>query len=581
MKHRHLLFCLLLSFVFLALFLPRLPGFAQTAVPEGYIGISDRAGLEALSATPDGNYILLNDIDLSAAPWEPLCTSDAPFSGVLDGNGFTLYAMNVSSDLAGLFACLDGATVKNLTVTGASDGAISGILAGKIVRSTVENCTVSGTVNTGFFGGGFGGQVSETSTTFRGCTSSVALNVTGTEDSEVFAGGFVGAVYGGGQVFSDCEFTGALTLSGSRVSAGGMVGEAVGAVTFADCGNEGTLTLKETSFAAVGGIAGRAGRGETSFLRCSFRAEYASESCAGTLLLGGICGEISASAPVSVHQCVSRGTLVGRGHPDFAESEGLFLCTACQAPLAESAVSAYVGGIVGVSRALEGSVTLSQCASLSFLYGDGSAVVLGGIAGVNRSDGALALISDCFADGRVVCDSPIRKDLFSSVGGIAGQNTGTGKAELKHCISFSEVSVKHPLLDGAVVGLNTPGFDSPGQALVTQCYFPAGKREFYATPLSGSACQDPASYEGLDFEKVWKTDALSGLPLLQMSEGVVSCPEGDIDGNGKVTRYDGVLLARYFAGNAPLSAAQLARADFNGDGQINALDAALILRSVS
>ncbi len=583
MKRCNLLIFCFLSLVFLALFLPRLPGFAQSAVPEGFTGITDRAGLEAVTAAPDGKYILLNDIDLSAEPWVPLCTEDAPFTGVFDGNGFTVYAFSATAEAGavGLFSHLDGATVKNLTVKGAVTGPVAGILVGKIARSTLENCTFSGTVNTGFFGGGAAGQISESGTTFTDCTSDVDVSGTGAESSEVFVGGFAGAVYGADQVFSGCEFQGSLTLSGSDVVAGGIVGEAGGAVTFADCGNEGTLALSYTDFAAVGGIAGRAGKGETSFLRCSFRADYGSTVCSGVLQMGGICGEISAAAPVTVTECVSLGSLAGAGHPDFAENEGVFSCIACQTLLTEGSLSAYVGGIAGTVRAAEGAVTLSRCRSAATLSGSGSAVVLGGIAGVNRSDGQPAVISDCLADGRVYCDSPIRGNLFSFAGGIAGQNTGTGRAELLHCLSFAEVVATHSLLEGAVVGLNAPDFGSEGVAAVTECYFPVGQRDFYATPLEGSLLSDPVAYVGLDFELVWKTDPISGLPLLREEGGVASCPVGDLDGNGKVTRYDGLLLTRYLTGKTTLTAAQLARADFNGDGNIDALDGALLLRSVS
>ncbi len=582
MKRCRVFVCFVLSFVFLSVFLPRLPGFAQTAVPEGYTGISDREGLEAVSASPDGKYILLNDIDLSSAPWVPLCTEDAPFTGTFDGNGFTVYAMNVSDQTkaCGLFSFLDGATVKNLSVSGSSDGPIAGLLAGKIAGGLVEDCTVRGTVNTSYFGGGLVGQISENGTTVTRCMSDVALNGTGTADSELLLGGFCGGVYGAGTVFSDCEFSGSLTTSGSHLAVGGIAGAAQGSVTFSRCGNEGTLSLKYTDSASVGGIAGRAGSARTDFSDCSFRGEFASQNCGGVLFLGGICGNISALAPVTVSRCVSRGTLVGYGHGDFSESEPR-VCTVCNTSLADSGVSSYVGGIGGLVLAQTGSVTLSECISFSYLYGDGTSVILGGIAGVNRSEGSPAVISDCYADGKVICDSPVRGDLFSSLGGIAGQNTGTGRAEIRNCVSFSELYAGYPLLDGAVVGLNTPDFDSEGVAAVTQCYFSAGKREFYATPLSGGQLTDPAAYVGLDFETVWKMDEISGLPHLRMGDGVSSCPAGDIDGNGKVTRYDAVLLSRYFAGNATLTAAQLSRADFNLDGQVNALDSALILRSVS
>ena len=93
----------------------------------------------------DGNYILMNDIDLTAATsengewsynkqgWRPICTTDGNdiitegFTGVFDGNGYTISGLNLSSvgtkdssnrtyPVSGLFATSSG-TIKNLTMS--------------------------------------------------------------------------------------------------------------------------------------------------------------------------------------------------------------------------------------------------------------------------------------------------------------------------------------------------------------------------------------------------------------------------------------------------------------------------------
>ena len=55
---------------------------------------------------------------------------------------------------------------------------------------------------------------------------------------------------------------------------------------------------------------------------------------------------------------------------------------------------------------------------------------------------------------------------------------------------------------------------------------------------------------------------------------------GDVDGENGITRADALLVIRYLVGLESLTEEQLARADVNGDGKVNALDAAAILRMI-
>lgn len=95
----------------------------------GFTPISDRAGLEAIAADPQGKYVLTRHIDLSDAPWSPI-----PFSGVLDGNGYAIYNVTIVEPaqtpiktvdgnhkeydtlFAAFFSRADGAQIDNLTM---------------------------------------------------------------------------------------------------------------------------------------------------------------------------------------------------------------------------------------------------------------------------------------------------------------------------------------------------------------------------------------------------------------------------------------------------------------------------------
>ena len=92
--------------------------FAQTE-------ISDVAGLKAIAKDLNGSYVLTQDITLSDNEWIPIGTSDRPFTGTLDGKGFTIKGLTVGdgakddSNNKAFFGFTNGATVQNIAFTSA------------------------------------------------------------------------------------------------------------------------------------------------------------------------------------------------------------------------------------------------------------------------------------------------------------------------------------------------------------------------------------------------------------------------------------------------------------------------------
>lgn len=101
----------------------------------------------------DTQFRLLEDIDLGDKNWMPIGGDDAPFSGVFDGNGHTIYGLNVPDAASpGLFGNLgDNGTIRNLIVQGFVTG---GTQAGYGAMATGGICSVSeGKIqNCGFYG---------------------------------------------------------------------------------------------------------------------------------------------------------------------------------------------------------------------------------------------------------------------------------------------------------------------------------------------------------------------------------------------------------------------------------------------
>ena len=101
------------------------------------------------------NYILTDDIALTdyqaGAGWIPIGTSEAPFTGTLNGNGHSITGLIINNDDligGGLFNEISGAIIENLTIT---DASITGyrklaILVSIAQSSTIKDCTISGAV---------------------------------------------------------------------------------------------------------------------------------------------------------------------------------------------------------------------------------------------------------------------------------------------------------------------------------------------------------------------------------------------------------------------------------------------------
>lgn len=153
----------------------------ETEVPEGYTGIYDIADLWGIRNNPEGNYILMNNIDITeetqeggswdaGTGWEPIET----FSGILDGNGYQIIGLNYHDtegkySRGGFIGTLNGGTVKNLGLkniklsTNTRSSYIGGIAA-FVDGGVIEKCYTSGEIctnaNTARWIGGIAGLIS-------------------------------------------------------------------------------------------------------------------------------------------------------------------------------------------------------------------------------------------------------------------------------------------------------------------------------------------------------------------------------------------------------------------------------------
>lgn len=183
----------------------------------------DGKGTYSLSGV---SFYLANDIALTGT-WKPVGNGVSAvkdfFAGTFDGCGHTISGLNVQGSTVnqGLFAAINKATIRNLSVSGTvscgTKNYVGGIV-GKVQDGTIENCSFSGSVTGGGYTGGIAGGIAggrnSNNVTISGCVN--AADVTGTT-----AGGILG-YWNNTAAIRDCYNTGSVTGS---AKAGDIVGQ--------------------------------------------------------------------------------------------------------------------------------------------------------------------------------------------------------------------------------------------------------------------------------------------------------------------------------------------------------------------
>lgn len=239
------------------------PSFAKTGTLEGdgsadnpYL-IEDVYDLETFrnivntSDSCESCAKLTCDIELSGE-WTPFNSVSGyvttAFKGTFDGDYHKISGLYINSDSSnqGLFACINGGTVKNLIVEGnvtSSNSYIGGIV-GKIQQGTVVNCAFQGSVITtksgGYAGGiaGYAGNTASQTAVISGCVNNADI----TGETRGFAGGITG--YAKYANITDCYNTG--KINGASRS-GGIAGQLQNNCTASNCYNTGIINGSETA----------------------------------------------------------------------------------------------------------------------------------------------------------------------------------------------------------------------------------------------------------------------------------------------------------------------------------------------
>lgn len=434
--------------------------------------------------------------DLSEHTWTPMGTSsnvDEYFKGTFDGNaesGTTITGLTIlnASGYNGLFALVNSATIKNVTLTtgyislsserytrvggivghvtgttkiencsfegtiDASDGSskeynnIGGIVGETYSQTTIKNCRTDGTIfGNGYYMGSIVGysyaSSAEINVTITGCTNEAEIR----PDSCTAVGGIVGySGITGKLTVDECVNNGAITNNASTSSnkatnLGGIVGRINGADSAAITGCTNSAALTSGNSENMGGIVGWSGR-LTTIEKChnsgtvtnSIVGEYPEQT-----YTGGILGRME-TKDLSLNQCSNQGAVSGSAKNN-----------------------AYVGGIVGQFYCVGGNIEKCYNAGDCTVTSAQNNAFVGGLIGDSSNNSSALTLQNSYNVGTI---SNAASSSYSYIGGLIGQ---AENSSIKTSYNAGEIKETGNNV-GAIVG----SIDNPSS--VTECYYWSG-----------------------------------------------------------------------------------------------------------
>ncbi|MBR3780069.1 MAG: hypothetical protein IKK63_02560 [Clostridia bacterium] len=246
---------------------------AETKIPDGYTTIYTAEEFNNIRNNLDGKFILMNDIDLSVYEnWEPIGTSSSPFTGELDGNGYSVNNLSLKSETEetnnlGLFGFMHSASIGNLKLENTEINVnypyystyFIGSVAAYCSDSKIYSCNAQGTISIiaggDIYVGGIVGYIKDRNavTEVTDCISEMKINVVGKDESffrpaviqYTYAGGIVGFASAEAKI-TGCTNKGDISVDSINV---GIVGSIFGhseKINVSECVNSGKIKASGT-----------------------------------------------------------------------------------------------------------------------------------------------------------------------------------------------------------------------------------------------------------------------------------------------------------------------------------------------
>lgn len=343
------------------------------------IKLSSANDLQQLHLYPNGHFELTQNIDISLTEWVPVGTDSKPFTGEINGGGFSINGLKITTLQDNLQAY----------------GFIGVAKEGKIYDIAFTNINISlpSVQNTVYVGGVIG--YNEGAILDKVLTSGTIMLANHSSSYNSYAGGIVGYTFV--DDITNCENRANIT---AKTVAGGIVGykEATAELNrFVDNNNSGTISAN-----IAGGIIGDG-------VICMVKNSVNTGNVNGASFAGGIIGR---------SDCVAR--------VDRCKNEGEIVANSTTSTQIQAA-----GGIVGKIVTINTNY-YDQTSFIANSYNTGeisSVYEAGGILGATASAIIKIDIENCYNSGVIKGES--------YTGGIAGI---TFSASIRQCANFGAIS---------------------------------------------------------------------------------------------------------------------------------------------
>ncbi|MBR6594285.1 MAG: hypothetical protein IKK83_07135 [Clostridia bacterium] len=263
--------------------------------------------------------------------------------------------------------------------------------------------------------------------------------------------------------------------------------------------------------------------------------------------------------------------------------------------------TSYTGGVVGLALSASfgknAHVSVKDCTARVRVKGD---LYVGGIFG-NAESRASVAHSRTVAEGCTVYGTVRASGNYGAIGGGVGGalsakcDSGSALSACNDCLSYGDVNVEKTAAGGVLgtvgavgagavatmegcIALGSTGGGAMSGGLCGKCEsaeegIASLKDSVAAGNVYGGSVFSLAAGQGI--ENCVRASSASDLPAGIL---VAQSAMGDVNADGKVNALDAALILRSDAALGIFGVAALAVADPSGDGRISSLDAALVLR---
>ena len=486
--------------------------------------ISTATQLKAINNNLSACYKLTANIDLNGEDFTPLGNAESgTFSGIFDGNGFTISNLNVfSGKFAGLFGCNEG-TIKNVKLSGIyvyGTRYIGGVVGQNTTLGSVFNCSVSSGdieaddgINEIYAGGIIGYNEGFVEGTFSN-NANLKIN---NESSSAVAGGIIGknnSVYSVN--ITDSTNTGNISASGSKNTyCGGLVGINTSAVEITNSTNTGNVSSSyTTSYSYSGGFVGYNDNGAITITNSTNTGNVSSSYTDSYSYFGGFVGYNSGY--LTITDCTNSGNVLSSyDYPSF--SGGFVGYNSGDLTITNSTNTGNVsspgtgsGGFVGYND--NGAITITNGTNTGNVSSSSSsASYSGGFVGSN--EGTLT-ITDCTNTGNISSSS---SDSVSYSGGFVGVDY-EGTITISNSTNTGNISGS----SGGFVG--SYSYNSKRTIIDSYCLTGSvgrnGNYGYNGYMLTPEQMRNQNSFNDFDFENVWTMNSFinEGYPYLKNTE---------------------------------------------------------------